>query len=100
MSFEVGSFERVSEFRPREFDTMLMLNWPHALDAETLSRLVSFAAGSNIRYLLMDCVKLSAPGNYLYRHTPETLAANGWPFYLREMVYGIDAVRDLAVFER
>ena len=100
MSFEVGSFEGMGQLPPGEFDTLLMLNWPHALDAGTLSKLVSSAAGKNIRYALLDCVKLSAPGNYRYRHTPESLAANGWPFHLRDVICGIDAVRDLAVFER
>ena len=83
MSFEVGSFE-AWQLSPGEFDTLLMLDLAACPGCGHSEQAGIIRGRQDIRYALPDCVKLSAPGNYRYRHTPDSLAANGWPFHLRK----------------
>lgn len=100
LDFEIGSFERLKDLASGKFDVLLLLNWPHLIEARELVELISKNIGDNIRFLLMDCIRPETGHGFKNHHSPPQLIEYGLPFQDFKTLPHLDEVRDLVVFSR
>jgi hypothetical protein len=98
--FSVGSFESIKTLDSNNYNTILMLNWPHEVNPIELSELIMSNTSKNICFLIIDAIHVNQSKEFKYKHSARELIQLGLGFKLIKTVDNIDHIRDLLIFER
>lgn len=97
--FMVGSFELLSSKACKDSQALLLLNFVDRLPTNELVELIMSNISSNLRYLLVDCIKPNSTGKYKFKHSYQKLLDLGLPFKLIK-IKNLDKNRDLLILDR
>tara|TARA_B100000575_G_C23027094_1_gene591430 strand:- start:111 stop:584 length:474 start_codon:yes stop_codon:yes gene_type:complete len=83
---EVINLEKYFNFKDKEKNLLICINWPHLYEWKTLSNLIKeFSMRNNINYVFIDLITQDLNNNYPYHHTKDQLSTIGDIKIIREV---------------
>jgi SAM-dependent methyltransferase len=98
ISLQVGSFDDLPTLG-KQFDTLLLLNWPHGMNSEQLVALLS-SIPNWFSYIAIDFIRPEAPDlGFKFRHCIDDFLRLGLKVRLLTKIENLDNVRDLVILK-